>query len=68
MYKYIIKTHILVHTAYDYYAAMKIANCCYIQEVNLTKVTVNKGSEIEKSIYCMISFRESLKGKTDLWH
>ena len=39
---------------------MKLANYCYTQ-INLTKVTVDKESQIEKDVYCMILFRESLK-------
>ena len=50
----------MVYTAYDCCRAMKLANYCYTQ-INLTKVTVDKESQIEKDVYCMILFRESLK-------
>lgn len=46
-----------------------MANSCYVIDINLTKVMVKKGSQIEMNVYCMIPCRKSLKeGKTYLWY
>lgn len=61
MYKYIVNTHVSIYSIWVLYSNENGKILLYTTEINTINVSVNKGSPIERSIYCVIPFRESLK-------
>lgn len=61
MYKYIVNTHVSIYSIWVLNSNENGKILLYTTEINTINVSVNKGTQIERIIYSMIPFRESLK-------